>query len=223
MSYCGGSDSSGGGGGGGGGVVLTAEDFPTVGVCATNLVDVTGATFKAALAAATSFTFLHKPYTTDADIPFICGTQGTWDPSDAAAFDVTKDLAMADAMADLLAGMFGHVFICNTGFGFTAGASEGFHDATAYRGELTFAANGITYRARVRFTVTGTDAGKTLASLGLTTAGVTLTDGSGTPIATVGAMRDLLAANPTAITVNAVAGGTTRITATGGFICADTQ
>lgn len=216
---CGG---SGGGGGGGGGVVLTAEDFPSVGVCNTGTVDVTSTTMKDAIDGATQFVFLHKPYSSDADIPFICGKQGSWDPAEADAFDATTTLNATDLLSDILGGAFGQVFICNNGFTFAA-FNQGFHGATTFRGELTFASGGTTYRVRVRFTVSGTNADATLASLGLTPANITLTDGSGNALTTVADLVALLVANPTDITVNVVANGTTQITATGGVICAGTQ
>ena len=132
---------------------------------------------------------------------------------------------MADAVANLLNGAFGNVFICNDGFGWGPGATatQGFHAADTYRGEVRFTANATTYRGRVRFSVTGTDANKTLASLFLSPADVTLTDTTGTTLTTVGDVRNLLAADPVNITVHAKATGTTRITAAGGFICAGTE
>ena len=216
---CGGSS---GGGGGGGGVVLTAEDFPSVGVCDTGTVDVTGQTMKDAIAAATQFVFMHKPYSSDADIPFICGRQGSWDPAEADAFDATTTLNATDLLSDILGGALGQIFICNDGFTFVQG-NQGFHSATTFRGELTFQSGGTTYRVRVRFTVTGANADATLASLGLTPADVTLTDGSGNALTTVADLVALLVTDPTNITVGVVAGGTTQITASGGVICAGTQ
>jgi hypothetical protein len=216
------SSSSSGGGGGGSGVTLTADDFPTVGVCSTGTVDATGDALKTAIAAATSFTFLHKPYASDADIPFICGKQGAWDPSEAGAFDATNVLSPSDLISDILGGAFGSVFICNDGFAFAQG-NQGLHGATAFRGELTFDSGGTTYRVRLRFTVTGTDADATLASLGLATTDISLTDGSGTMITTVAELMALFAADPTNIAVNVVANGTTLISATGGVICAGAQ
>lgn len=217
-----GSSSSSGGGGGGGGVTLTAEDFPSVGVCSTGTVDVTGETLKTAVAAATTFTFLHKPYASDADIPFICGKQGSWDPAETDAFDATTVLGSTDLISDILGGALGSVFICNDGFTFAQG-NQGLHGATNFRGELTFDSGGTTYRVRLRFAVTGTDADATLASLGLATTDITLTDGSGNTLTTVADVIALLASDATSITVNVVANGTTLITATGGVICAGTQ
>jgi hypothetical protein len=220
---CGGSSSGGGGGGGGGGVVLTADDFPNVGVCATANVDLTAQTFKDAIAAATGVALFHKPYSTDAVIPFICGKQGVWDPSEADAFDTVSSIDITDLIVDILGGALGQVFICNDGFTF-AGTNFGFHSATTFRGELFFQTNDpSSFRVRVRFTVTGADADATLASLNLTTADITLTDGSGNVLTSVADVLTLFAADPTNVTVNVVSNGTTHITATGGVICAETQ
>ncbi|MFH1829644.1 MAG: hypothetical protein ABH871_02550 [Pseudomonadota bacterium] len=219
FSFCGGGTTGQNGGQPG----LTAEDFPNVGVCSTGTVDVTSDTFKNALATATSFTFIHKPYATDADIPFICGKEGTWDPSEADAFDTTNTLNMTDALSDVATGAFGNVFICYDGFSFAGGSPDGFNDAGTYRGELRFTAGGTTYRARFRFTVAGNDAGKTFTALGITSDNVGVTDGTGTALATVSDVRDLFAASPTNITTNAVTNSTTHITTTGGFICAGTE
>lgn len=201
---------------------LTADDFPNVGVCADKNIETSSDAFKSALAAATSFTFMHKSYTSDADIPFICGKEGTWDPGVDGAFATTNDLDLTDSTSDILGGMFGHVFICNTGFNFTT-LGWGFHDAGTYRGEIQFVANSKTYRVRTRFTVSGNDAGKTLASLGLAQTDISMKDGSGNLLATASNVRNLFAANPTNITVNATSASGTHLTATGGFICATEQ
>lgn len=204
------------------GPILTTNDFPTVGVCSTGTVDVTSDGFKSALASATSFIFMHQTYDgmDVSSVPFICGKQGVWDPSDPdTAFATTVTVNMTDAVSTLFGEQ--NTFICNNGFTFTD-SNWGFHDATTFRGELIFASGNTSYRGRVRFTVTGTGAGVTLESLGFTPSDVTMTDVDGAALATVGDVRDLLAANPIDITVNAVAGGATRITTTGGFICAGT-
>ncbi|MFH1654299.1 MAG: hypothetical protein ABIE74_09655 [Pseudomonadota bacterium] len=202
--------------------VLTADDYPNVGVCVSTSksVDVTSAEFKAAIAAATSFTFMHKPYGSDADIPFICGKQGTWNPSDTNAFAATNLINSTDSVAGIFTG--DNVFICNSGFTF-ASNNKGFHDATTFRGEIRFTVGSTTYRARMRFTVTGTNAGKTLASLSLTDADVTMTNVIGTALSTVADVRNLWATNPSGFTINAVGNSTTQITTSGGFICAQTE
>ena len=194
---------------------LTVYDFPDVGVCNAGTVDVTGDTFKTALAGATSFTLMHKTYA-PGEVPFICGKQGVWDPGDPDAFGTTVEIFMTETIASVFTG---NVFICNDGFTFTQG-NYGFHDATTFRGEIQFTADGTLYRGRLRFTVTGDDAGKTIASLGISETDVLLTDGSGNTLSTGADVRDLLAASPTDITVHAVSDSTTHITTTGGFICA---
>ncbi|OGQ04706.1 MAG: hypothetical protein A3F82_08400 [Deltaproteobacteria bacterium RIFCSPLOWO2_12_FULL_44_12] len=203
------------------GVSLTSNDFSTVGVCSGSL-DVTTTTIKNALAAATSFTFMEKTFTSDADNPFICGKQGTWDPSTAGAFATTNATVLfADLLTNIIQGTRGTIMMCNTGFDFTE-VDYGFHDADTFRGELTFTDGTTTYRVRLRFTVTGTDAGKTLASLGLTLADISLTDGNDAALTTAQDILNLFAANPSSITIKVKAGGTTRITGTGGIICAKT-
>ncbi|MBI5299261.1 MAG: hypothetical protein HY877_03065 [Deltaproteobacteria bacterium] len=203
------------------GVALTSLDFPTVGVC-NNSVDVTTTTFKNALSVATSFIFMEKTFTSDADNPFICGKQGTWDPSDANAFSTTNSTVLfADTTMSIIQNTRGTVMMCNSGFTFT-NLAYGFHDAGTYRAELTFTDGTTTRRVRLRFTVSGTDAGKTLSSLGLTLADISLVDGNNNALTTAQAILNLLAANPASITIKANAGGSTRITATGGIICGKT-
>ncbi len=220
---CGGSSSTGGGGTGAGtgdNPTLSESDFPGVGVCATGSTDVTDATFKAALAAFTEFTFVHLPYTADGDIPFICGKEGPWDPSDPDAFSAfNPDIPTTTAMTDLIQGSLGNVLICNTGFTFADPNSAGFHDATTWRGEVFFETGGQIYRARLRFTVSGTDAGKTLADVGTTAADLTLQDASGNDLTTIADVLALFAADPGSVTVNLVSNGTTHITAVGRIIC----
>lgn len=217
LSGCGGSDS------GGGGTTLTAEDYPNVGICSTGTIDVTGADIKAALGAATTFIFMHKQWTSDADNPFICGKQGVWDPGVTGAFeDDSQDINTTALLSDILGGVLGNVFMCNDGFSFNT-FNFGFHGSTTFRGELRFTANGTTYRVRLRFSVTGPDADATLASLGLAPANISLTDEDGNALTTVADIIDLFVANPTNITVNVVSNSTTHITASGGLICAGTQ
>lgn len=203
------------------GVALTSLDFPTVGVC-NNSVDVTTTAFKNALSAATSFIFMEKTFTSDADNPFICGKQGTWDPNDANAFSTTNSTVLfADTMTSLIQNTRGTVMMCNSGFNFT-NVAYGFHDAGTYRAELTFTDGTTTRRVRLRFTVSGTDAGKTLSSLGLTLADISVVDGNNNALTTAQAILNLLSANPSSITIKANGGGSTRITATGGIICGKT-
>lgn len=206
-----------------GGVVLTEKDFPNVGVCATGTVDVTGNELKNALAAATAFTFWYQDYAIGANVPFICGKQDVWDPSDPNAFSASTTLNMTNTISDILTGTYGSVFICNTGFSFTPTPNWGFHDATTFRGEITFTAAATTYRGRLRFTVTGNDAGKVLADLGLAPIDVDLFDSNNNQLTTAGDVRDLFVVNPTNITIKAKTNSTERITATGGFICAGTE
>lgn len=219
VSACGGS-SGGGSGGTGDDPNLSAFDFPDVGVCDTGSTDVDDATFKAALATLTEFTFVHFPYSSDADIPFICGKQGVWDPSDPKAFSAfTADIPITTATTNLIQGALGNVLICNTGFVFADPDSAGLHDATTWRGELLYEVGGRIYRVRVRFTVSGADAGKTLASLGITPADLKLTDNAGNELTTLGNVLALFATNPGSVSVNVVSNGTTHINALGRVIC----
>ncbi|MFQ5561340.1 MAG: hypothetical protein ACE5FU_12270 [Nitrospinota bacterium] len=200
-------------------ITLTSNDFPSTGVCSGGM-DVTTTAFTAAVAGATSFTFMHKPFSSDADIPFICGKEGVWDASDATAFgDSNTSILFSDTIASLITGTRGSVMICNTGFDFTQ-LDYGFHDATTFRGEITFTDGTKTHRARFRFTVSGADAGKTLASLGLALTDLVVTDGSDNVLSNGTAIFNLLSASPTNVTLKVKSGGTTHITATGGIICA---
>lgn len=204
------------------GVSLTTSDFPDDGVCSGSI-NVTTDSFKAAMAALTSFIFLHETYSSDADIPFICGLQGTWNPGTAGAFAAQGTVPLSDTTTSAIQTQ--NLMICNTGFDFTQ-LDYGFNDAGTYRGEFTFTDGTTTHRARMRYTVTGTNAGRTLASLGLTLADISLTDGNDNALTNISNVRDLFAAGPTSMTIKVKSGGangTTHITATGGVICAKVQ
>lgn len=207
------------------GVTLTSLDFPSVGVCANCDVSVTSDTLKNFLATITSMTLLHKTFAGDSTIPFICGKQGVWDPSDSDAFDdATRTLNMTGS----LYGVGGvlelpNLFICNLGFGFDPGsASEGLHGATVWRGEITFTDGTTIYRARLRFTVTGSGVDQTFTDLGINITDIILQDGNGNQLDTASDVRDLFAADPTNITLKVIANSTTYLTATGGMICVET-
>lgn len=200
--------------------MLAPTDFPSVGVCATGSTDLSDATLLADLAAFTEFTFVHLPYTSDADIPFICGREGTWDPSDPNAFAAfTADIPVTTTMTNFIQGAMGNVLICNTGFAFADPNTAGLHDATTYHGEVFFETGGRIHRARMRFTVSGTDADKTLADLGITAADLKLQDRNENELATIADVQALIAANPASISVQLVSNSTVHITALGRMIC----
>ena len=227
---CGSSDSSGGGGGGsdtagkGDSALLSTNDYPNVGVCDMGSTDVTEAGFLTALGNMTQFTFIHFPYSSDADLPFICGREGIWDPGNAEAFSkANSNIPATTPITQVLQGFLGNVLICNSGFAFSDPSSGGFHDANTYRGELTWTDAGTTYRLRVRFTVSGDNAGKTLASLGITPSDLKFQDSAGNELATIGDVLQLFVKNAGSVTVKVVSGTTTHITALGRVICWDTE
>lgn len=224
---CGGSSGGSGGGsnpGEGDSATLSTTDFPNAGVCATGSTDVTAQGLLDMLAAATQFEFLQKPYGgDDADISFICGLNAVWDPNDANAFVKSSIYATTTLIADFLSVTFAPIYICNTGFGFQAGATAtaGLHEAETYRTELILSDGASSVRIRIRFTASGTDVGKTLASLGLSGADFSLTAADGTVLTTVADVLALFAASPGSITLNLVSGtpATTHLTALGRIIC----
>lgn len=223
ITSCGGSTSSSGSGAGeGDSAALSTTDFPNNGICSTGSQDVTVQTLLDMLANATQVEVLLKPYTSDADIPFICGLNAVWDPSDANAFARSTTFATTIPVSDILGVTLGAIYICNTGFGFeaTASATAGLHEAETYRGELILTdASANTVRIRLRFTISGTDVGKTLASLGLSAADFSLTNTNGITLTTVTDVLALFAASPGSVTVNLTSGTTTHLTALGRIIC----
>jgi hypothetical protein len=221
---CGGSSSGGSTAGEGDSATLSATDFPNNGVCINGSKVVTSQELIDMLGSATQVEVLLKPYTSDADIPFICGLNAVWDPSDANAFARSTIFATTIPVSDILGVQLGAIYMCNTGFGFTPGsaATAGLHEAETYRGELILTdAQANQIRIRIRFTVSGPDAGATLASLGLSAVDFALTDATGTLLNTAADVLALFAANPGSVTVNLVSGGgaTTHITALGRIIC----
>lgn len=200
---------------------LIQGDFPGEGVCANGSTDVSDASFVAALAAMTEFTILHLPYSSDSDIPFICGKENVWDPSTANALTPSGSGAITTAttIATIFGGVSGSVFICNNGFGFTSGTTEGLRSATTWRGEITITDGTNTYQLRLRFTVTGDDANKTLAELGITAGDLFLVDANGNTLTTVAEVLALFSTDPASVTVSLMSGSTTHLEALGRVIC----
>lgn len=222
---CGSSSSTNGGGGSAGtgdSADLSTADFPEVGICDTGSTDVTESTFLDALGNMVQFTFMHLPYGGNASIPFLCGKEGVWDPTDPNAFSEPKTISATESIADLINGNFGSVLICNAGFNF-ADFNFGLHDASTFRGELKWIDGGTTYRIRVRFTISGDDAGKTLADLGISASDLKLQDADGNDLDTIADVLQLFVDNPGSVTVKVVSDSTVHITALGRVICWDTE
>jgi hypothetical protein len=229
VAACGGSNGGGGSNPGeGDSATLSTTDFPTTGICATGSTDVTVQALLDMLGNATQVEFQHKPYNNDdANIPFICGLNAVWDPSDGNAFGASTIFATTTPVTDITGQLlFGAIYLCNTGFGFQPGAAAtaGLHEAETYRAELILTdAQANQIRIRIRFTVSGPDAGATLASLGLSSTDFTLQDSNGNNLAAVSDVLALFAADAGSVTVNLVSNSTTHITALGRVVCWEQQ
>lgn len=160
---------NGGGGGGGGAPALTAADMPNVSPCPnqTILTDAAQfATFQTALLSGT-FLYLDVPFNA-ADLDIFskkCGLGSFWDPADN--IDEVAPVNVPVTVADLF--QFGNAGICAAGFdNGSFGTGEGLPVAGTYRKEFKVAHLGTTYLVRTRVTVTGSSAGDTWTSLGVT-------------------------------------------------------
>jgi hypothetical protein len=94
-----------------------------------------------------------------------CGLQGYWDP--AAAVNEVAPLVTPVTIGTLFT--LENTGICASGFTSTSfGTGEGFPVAGTYRKEFKVAHLGMTWHVRVRILVSGSSAGNTFASEGIT-------------------------------------------------------
>ncbi|MHC4550468.1 MAG: hypothetical protein ACYTEZ_17010 [Planctomycetota bacterium] len=170
-----GCDGNGGGTGGTGGtgtLALTAADAPAVTPCPAQTILTDAAELTALKDALQSGTFVHL------DVPFSvadpdifkkkCGLEPLWDP--AAAIDEVPPLTTPVTISSLL--QFGNAGICAAGFDSGSfGTGEGFPVAGTYRKEFKVAHLGMTWHVRARIKVSGTSAGNTFASEGISVPG----------------------------------------------------
>ncbi|MCG7905570.1 MAG: hypothetical protein JAY95_03475, partial [Candidatus Thiodiazotropha taylori] len=162
-----------------------------------------------------------------------CGLEGFWNPADNSAeislSSIGLDPANAPNVTDLV--LFGNAGICADGFNNSSfGVGEGFPVAGTYRKEIKASHQGTTYHLRFRAVVSGTSAGNTFSSEGITpsTGLSTLvyhvngveTDHDGVFAALVNAMSASSSAAPGAtIEVRKSAGGAVIFTAAVEVIC----
>lgn len=170
-------DAGGDSGGGGitGNLVLQSADSPTVLPCPTQDILTDASAISALRTALVSGTLLYL------DVPFNgsdsdiyrkkCGLEGFWNPaenSDEISLSaIGLDPAGAPNVADLI--LFGNAGICADGFNNSSfGSGEGFPVAGTYRKEIKAAHQGVTYHLRFRAVVSGSSAGNTFSSEGIT-------------------------------------------------------
>ncbi len=184
LTACGGSDSdsdndsgsssssSSGSSGGSGTLTLLASDKPNVSPCPSNAI-LTDANELAALKnALKTGTLRHL------DLPFSasdpdnlvkkCGLDGFWDPA-AHTDEVEPSGAVT---LSLLVGTH-NAGICSAGFANPAGFNDdiGFPQTGTYHSEFKVVDSGMTWHGRIRYTASGTSAGKTFISEGISVPG----------------------------------------------------
>ena len=169
LALCGCSDSDDGGGGGAGGLTLTSADLAAVSPCPSQAILMDTPEMDMLKAALLSGTIVHMDVPYDAGDANIfrkkCGLQGYWDP--AAAVNEVAPLTTPVTIASLFD--LENTGICATGFTSTSfGTGEGFPAAGTYRKEFKVSHLASTWHVRVRIAVSGTNAGHTFASEGIT-------------------------------------------------------
>ncbi|MEW8469629.1 MAG: hypothetical protein AB2637_13940 [Candidatus Thiodiazotropha sp.] len=174
-------DGSSGDGSGGdtlsGNLVLQTADNPNVTPCPLQdiLTDATAiGALRTALESGTLL-YLDLPFNgSDSDIyRKKCGLEGFWNPADnineISLSSIGLDPATAPNITNLV--LFGNAGICADGFNNSSfGSGEGFPVAGTYRKEIKAAHQGTTYHLRFRAVVSGSSAGNTFASEGITPA-----------------------------------------------------
>jgi len=162
----------GGGGGGGGAPSLTSADFPAVSPCPNQDILTDAAQFAAFRTALLNGTFLYLDVPFDAGDADIfrkkCGLNTFWNPVDNV--DEIAPAATPVTISDLF--VTGNAGICAAGFNNSSfGTGEGFPVAGTYRKEFKVTDMGVTYLVRTRVSVTGSAAGDTFMSRGITVPG----------------------------------------------------
>ncbi|MCU7874886.1 MAG: hypothetical protein KZQ91_19290 [Candidatus Thiodiazotropha sp. (ex Lucinoma borealis)] len=173
----GGGDSPDDGTGGGisGTLVLQTADRPDVAPCPLQdiLIDAAAMSdLKTALQSGTLI-YLDVPFNgADSDIySKKCGLDSFWNPAqnsdEITLSSIGIDPAGSPNITDLV--LFGNAGICASGFNNSSfGVGEGFPVAGTYRKEIKAAHQGLTYHLRFRALVSGSSAGNTFASEGIT-------------------------------------------------------
>ena len=166
---CGCSDSGDSSGGGPGGLALSSSDRPAVAPCPSQAIlgdPVEFEQFRAALLGGT-IVHLDVPYNASDSNIFRkkCGLQGYWNP--AAAVNEVAPFTTPVTIATLF--QLENTGICAAGFTSSSfGTGEGFPVAGTYRKEFKVSHLASTWHVRVRISVSGTNAGHTFASEGIT-------------------------------------------------------
>ncbi|MEW8027222.1 MAG: hypothetical protein AB2793_17205 [Candidatus Thiodiazotropha sp.] len=171
-----GGDSSGDGDGSvSGNLVLQSADSPSATPCPMQDILTDASAISALRTALESGTLLYL------DVPFNgsdsdiyrkkCGLEGFWNPADntdeISLSAIGLDPAGAPNITDLV--LFGNAGICAEGFNNSSfGVGEGFPVAGTYRKEIKAAHLGSTYHLRFRAVVSGSSAGNTFTSEGIT-------------------------------------------------------
>lgn len=220
-----------GDGGTGGQPSLTSDDFPGVTPCSDRDTLPDDADFLDVITDALLALHLHFAFSSNADIPAICGFEGEWDPNDITGADkgigvnvfcATFQDCMDDAAVVSGAG-FGNMSICGTGFAFPdTGADRGFPKAGVYRGDICLESGGMAYLVRLRVTKSGPDADTKYTDAGLTDeADLELFAEDGTALATMVDIKAEITSTPesTTFTLRSGGGATTHFTVTVEIIC----
>jgi hypothetical protein len=158
-----------------GNLVLQSADSPNVTPCPAQDVLTDSTALSALRTALLSGTLIYL------DVPFNggdsdiyrkkCGLQGYWNPADNSAeislASIGLDPVGAPNITDLV--LFGNAGICAEGFNNGSfGVGEGFPVAGTYRKEIKATYQGTTYHLRFRAVVSGTSAGNSFSTEGIT-------------------------------------------------------
>lgn len=214
---------------------LTEGDFPNLPPCANRDIVPSDDTFVEDLTAALDIIHTHTKYESDANLPAVCGLaaadnslsdgQAVWDPSNGTPVNVCN--AFSEELADFPGSDDFSPSMCRTTYAIeTEQTADGFPRGGTYRVDACIEGQETSYDLRLRLTVSGADANKTWASLGIESADtLEVFDKKGIQVTSTETLRDLLVANPagTTVTIRTSSGKKTHLSVGIQIICIKTR
>lgn len=213
---------------------LSAGDFPEVPPCSNRDILPSDETFLETIEDATEMIHVHKVYTTDAELPAVCGLASAdnnlpdgeigWDPS--VGTNVVTCHSFDEDLSDFLESPSAAYYpgICRSGFGFESEVDtvDGFPRGGTYRMDLCIESGRKSYSIRFRVNVSGEHVNRTWNSIDISRAGdLEIFDPEGSQLLTVADLKILFIENPggATFTVRSEEGTKTHVTVSARAVC----
>lgn len=208
---------------------IDSADFDTVSPCSDRDTLPNDADFFTAITNATAFRFFHLTFTSDGDLPAICGLDPEWNPTTVNSNRTNESVAFSNIATyfDLTSRSVSNgAEICRTGFGFSTDTALGFPVAGEYHFDSCIDSGSDSYSVRVRLTISGTDADKTLTAAGVSSLDdLRFCDSNGNEITSASDLQTLITSSDGSgtMTVGSNSCATTHITVLIEIICVKKQ